>query len=169
MKRIRLEPPAYQQGYCFSLSIATAGRVPRLTEANTVRLCLDALNETGERYQTSVFAYCFMPDHLHLLVGIPAGSDLVQFVRHFKQLSAYRFRRECSHVRLWQTRFYDHALRSEEKLPNVARYIWENPVRAGLVENPSDYPHSGSLVWKQARQPPPVAGGLQTPASPVGV
>jgi putative transposase len=152
MKRIRLAPSAYQQGHCFSLSIATADRARRFTDADTVRLCLDALSETAQRYHASIFAYCFMSDHLHLLVAMPSGVDLVQFVRHFKQLSAYRFRRECSQAPLWQARFYDHALRSEERLLDVARYIWENPVRAGLAQSPSEYPYSGSLAWEETRE-----------------
>lgn len=48
---------------------------------------------------------------------------------------------------LWQRSFYDHALRREETLSDVARYIWHNPVRAGLVMRARDYPWSGSLVW----------------------
>jgi putative transposase len=152
MKRIRLDPSAYQQGHCFSLSIAAAKRASRFTEANTVRLCLGALEETAKRFNASVFAYCFMPDHLHLLIALPSGFSLVQFVRHFKQLSAYRCRREGSQGALWQARFYDHALRREESLPDMARYVWENPVRAGLAENPSDYSYSGSFVWEEARE-----------------
>ena len=49
--------------------------------------------------------------------------------------------------RLWQESFYDHALRKEESLRRVAGYIWDNPVRAGLVEDPLDYPWSGSAAW----------------------
>jgi len=153
MKRIRLEPAAYQQGHCFSVALATAHRAHHFNNADTVRLCLDALNETAGWYHASVFAYCFMPDHLHLLVATPLGVDLVQFVRQFKQLSAYRFRRERSSVPLWQARFYDHALRSDESLLDVARYIWENPVRTALAQCPHDYPHSGSLVWEDIDGP----------------
>jgi putative transposase len=152
MKRIRLEPPAYQQGHCFSVAIATAHRAHHFKKSDTVRLCLDALSESAERYHASVFAYCFMPEHLHLLVAMPPGADFVQFVRQFKQLSAYRFRRECSPARLWQARFYDHALRSDEKLSEVARYIWENPMRTGLAKSPAEYPYSGSLVWDETAQ-----------------
>jgi len=153
IKRIRLEPSEYQQGHCFSVAIATAHRAHHFNKPDTVRLCLDALSGTAERYHASVFAYCFMPDHLHLLVATPSGVDLVQFVRHFKQLSAYRFRRECSQAPLWQARFYDHALRSDEKLSEVARYIWENPVRTALAQRPAEYPYSGSLVWEGINEP----------------
>jgi putative transposase len=152
MKGIRLEPSAYQQGHCFSVAITTAHRAKHFKKPDTVCLCLDALSETAQRYHASVFAYCFMPDHLHLLVAMAPGADLVQLVRHFKQFSAYRFRRECLSAQLWQARFYDHALRSEEKVLDVARYIWENPVRAGFAQSPAEYPYSGSLVWESGRE-----------------
>jgi putative transposase len=152
MKRIRLDDSAYQEGHCFSVTMSTAQRTPRFRDAGVVSLCLDALREAVERYEASVFAYCFMPDHVHMVVSTPAGVDLVQFVRHFKQLSAYRFRREVSDRPLWQTRFYDHALRSEENLSGVARYVLENPVRAGLTESAADYPYCGSLVWEDTRE-----------------
>ena len=42
---------------------------------------------------------------------------------------------------LWQKGFYDHGLREEEDLKDIARYIVANPLRAGLVEKIGDYPH----------------------------
>lgn len=44
-------------------------------------------------------------------------------------------------------KFYDHILRSDESTQRAVRYVLENPVRAKLVIEPADYPHSGSLVF----------------------
>jgi REP element-mobilizing transposase RayT len=41
---------------------------------------------------------------------------------------------------LWQKAFYDHALRKDEDVQNIARYIVANPLRAGLVKNIGEYP-----------------------------
>jgi hypothetical protein len=41
-------------------------------------------------------------------------------------------------------------LRADEDAKAVARYISANPVRAGLVVSPSEYPHSGSDLWTMA-------------------
>jgi len=90
-----------------------------------------------------------MPDHVHLLVALPDGASLVDFVRHFKQLSSFRIKRLVGKpIAVWQQRFYDHALRSEEALEDAAQYIWNNPVRAGIVSDPGDYLYSGSFVWE---------------------
>jgi hypothetical protein len=84
-----------------------------------------------------------MPDHLHaLVVGRNDAADLIRFVQHFKQVTAFDFKRK-SGLRLWQQSFYDRALRVEEDLADVAAYILANPVRAGLAAQPDDYPLSG--------------------------
>jgi len=83
-----------------------------------------------------------MPDHLHLLVSGQDESSLPAFVRHFKQLSGHRYKREHG-AQLWQISYYDHVLRRDEDLLAIARYIWDNPVRAGLAQDRSEYPFSG--------------------------
>jgi putative transposase len=95
----------------------------------------------------AVIAYCFMPDHLHLLIEATSeSSDLVAFADEAKQRTAYRYRRRQSQA-LWQKGYYERVLRDDEATLAVARYILANPVRAGLVQEPRDYPFSGSLVF----------------------
>jgi hypothetical protein len=49
--------------------------------------------------------------------------------------------------RLWQDGYYDRVLRPDDDPKKIARYIIDNPVRAGLVRSPLDYPLLGSDVW----------------------
>jgi putative transposase len=107
-----------------------------------VKLCLDELEKACQRYGFSVLAFCFMPDHLHLLLGGEDGASLQNFVRHFKQVSGYSFKRQYG-AALWQISYYDHVLRRDEDVRQVATYIWDNPVRAGLVDSRLDYAFSG--------------------------
>ena len=88
-----------------------------------------------------------MPDHFHALVcGRSTSSDLAEFLRVAKQRTAFHAQREFS-VRLWQYSFFDRSLRDDEDLLDVIRYIVNNPIRAGLVERPGDYPFWGSAVY----------------------
>jgi REP element-mobilizing transposase RayT len=87
-----------------------------------------------------------MPDHVHLLVeGVADESNLQEFMRVWKQRTAFVAKRDRGIV-LWQRGYYEHILRSDESVEQKARYILENPVRAGLVESPGDYPWIGSFV-----------------------
>jgi len=99
---------------------------------------LSALNKSSHAYRFTVHAYCFMPDHLHLLTSGTDSRPLVRFVQHFKQLSGYAYK-QATGANLWQTSFWDRVLRSDEDLVTTARYISGNPVRAGLVEQAEDY------------------------------
>lgn len=102
-----------------------------------------------------VYAYCVMPDHLHVLViGADQASDLLIFLKRLKQKTAYEFRRKFRRD-LWQKKFYDHILRQSDSIGRVAAYIWMNPVRKGICKDPREYPYSGSFVvdWKKVGAP----------------
>jgi REP element-mobilizing transposase RayT len=90
-----------------------------------------------------------MPDHVHLLLQ---GSDVIDFVRLFKGRMTPKAREIEPERSLWQRSFYDHALRKEESLSEIACYIWENPVRKAMIDDPTEYPWSGWEVWPEWRQ-----------------
>lgn len=89
-----------------------------------------------------------MPDHVHFLLQ---GKGIIDFIRQFKGKLTPHARAVELGRKLWQRSFFDHALRKEESLTDVACYIWENPVRAQIVEEPIDYAWSGSEVWTNWR------------------
>jgi len=144
-KRIRFSLDVYQQGYAFSITIGTFQRYPwfrlypELAGAAT-----PLFPEMVQARQTVLFSLCIMPDHLHLLLK---DEDVVDFVRLFRgRLTPLARRLEHGRV-LWQGIFYDHALREEESLEKVARYIRQNPVRSGIISCVSAYRWNGSPVW----------------------
>ena len=87
-----------------------------------------------------------MPDHLHALAeGLSDDSDLPAFMKLFKQCSSYEWKSRYGGP-LWQRSYFEHVLRDDEDTIAVARYILDNPVRAGLVREPLDYPYLGSMT-----------------------
>ncbi len=103
------------------------------------------LSRAAGRYGGDVLAYCFMPDHVHMLFEIREEGDLAKTIRIFKQTTSYRFRR-YRNAPLWQRSYYDRILRRDEATAAVVRYILNNPVRRGLAEDPRNYPLLGSFV-----------------------
>ena len=88
-----------------------------------------------------------MPDHAHMLVeGLGDDSDFKRFAKMAKQRSGGLYARK-HHARLWQEGYHERVLREEDDARDLARYIVNNPVRAGLVENPEEYPFVGSDTW----------------------
>ena len=94
-----------------------------------------------------LIAYCFMPDHVHLLIeGQSDASDCRRFISRAKQCAAYHFARMFG-GRLWQRYTCERILRDDEHTLAIARYIVQNPVRAGLVQRVEEYPFAGSKVY----------------------
>ena len=94
-----------------------------------------------------VVAYCFMPDHLHLLVeGQADDSDCKRFIARSKQYSGFYLQQRFG-TRLWQRYGFERVLRENEPTFVVARYILENPVRVGLAAAIEEYPFVGSFVY----------------------
>jgi len=86
-------------------------------------------------------AWVLMPDHLHWLFQLKEGTDLPGVMKLFKARSARRANQFLGRRgTVWQRAYHDHALRKEEDVHQIARYIVANPLRAGLVKRIGDYP-----------------------------
>jgi putative transposase len=86
------------------------------------------LFETGRRYDAAQNWYLkVLPDHLHMLVGIPGDANLSNLVRDFKRIIA-----KITGIQ-WQRNFFGHRLRHDESEAEKFEYIRQNPVRAGLA------------------------------------
>src|SRR5262245_601123 len=105
----------------------------QLCNETTARALFDTARIYHERGRWNLNLLLLMPDHLHALIGIDGRDSLSQLIRHFKRITA-----KLSGVE-WQRNFLDHRLRHNESLTEKFAYISQNPVRAGLVANESDW------------------------------
>ena len=87
-----------------------------------------------------------MPDHVHLAIrGLAGESNLRRFVKIAKQRVAYVARTQFAIPSIWQDGYYERIVRSHA-METLVRYILNNPVQAGLVQRPEEYPFSGSCT-----------------------
>jgi putative transposase len=143
--RLRNVPYVGYQRYF--LTACTAQKRPAFETDDVSDACILQLRQSAERYLFAVVAYCFMPDHVHLLTyGTSIQSDLPAFVTHFKKLTGFAYSRRFGR-RLWQPGYYDRILRDDESTEATARYIFENPIRAGLARQIGEYPFAGSDLY----------------------
>ena len=131
----------------YSLTFCTYQRRRWFTTPAAVELVLEQISRAADENQFAVLAYCFMPDHVHLLVeGRSDSSDCKRFIARAKQYSGFYHSKAFQEV-LWQRYGFEHVLHDEELSLVVARYILANPIRAGLVQRVEDYPFAGSLAY----------------------
>jgi putative transposase len=87
-----------------------------------------------------------MPDHIHFFVRLAPEAQLGVFVKMMKQSLTRTVRPLADGRFVWQPGFFDHLLRHGESYAEKWQYVWQNPVRAGLVSNPEEWPFQGEVV-----------------------
>ena len=118
----------------YSVTMVTAHRENFFTNFHMGRIVVDHLRKAGDSCLT--IAFVVMPDHLHWLFMLGERYSLSHTINMLKSSSA----RRCG-MPIWQKGYHDHALRQEESIKDVARYIVANPLRAKLVSRLADYPY----------------------------
>lgn len=121
--------------------------LPLFAEFHLARLAIRELRACDEAGLCSTLAFVLMPDHLHWLLQL-SGTALPDLLKRYKSLSgrAINRSRNTSGEAVWQAGFHDRAIRDEEDLQHIARYIVANPVRVGLVGSVRKYSH-WDAVW----------------------
>ena len=146
-KRPRIDGFPYVGFHRYSLTICTHLRKPLFADADTVATVLTTIRQWSAKLDFALFAYCFMPDHLHLVIsGTTESADMPTFMRRWKQRSGFDYR-ALTNEYLWQPSYFDHVLRDDEETTRAVKYVVENPVRKGLVADFADYPFCGSDVF----------------------
>jgi putative transposase len=106
---------------------------------------LKVLADWCRRYGVENWAYCLMPNHVHLIFVPESGDGLRRAIGEaHKRYSGMVNVREGWKGHLWQGRFFSYPL-DEAYLLAAVRHIEMNPVRAGLSDSPGQYP------WSSAR------------------
>lgn len=104
------------------------------------------LLEQVRLHNVCLWAYCLMPNHIHL-VAVPAdrGGLARALARTHRRYALLTNARHGWRGHLWQERFWSFPM-SESSVPAVTRYVLHNPVRAGLVGRAEDWPFSSARL-----------------------
>jgi len=136
--------------YRYFLTFCTHKRHRHFVVREHVGVVLEQIVRAAAHAGFAIVAYCFMPDHLHLLLEAQSDdSDCRQFIKRAKQFSGYHFKQKFG-MPLWQRYGFERVLRDDEGTLSVARYTLENPVRARLVDRVEDYAFAGSGLYPLA-------------------
>jgi putative transposase len=128
----------------YSVTCCTFKRRPWFMDPSIVGDVLSRLLRIMEEQEFEVTAYCFMKDHVHVLLEAQSdASALRPAMKRWKQACGFAHR-HLHHVPLWQAGYYEHVLRDEADVLAAAAYITANPLRAGLTKSILDYPYCGS-------------------------
>ncbi len=119
----------------------TLHRAPFFGDSAVAREAVDCLYCVQAIHPFYLFGFVIMPDHCHFLLRVPAPQTVSNIIGAFKSGVTI----DTRIAPMWQRRF--HMIVPHDRLATL-RYIHLNPVKAGLVEDPADYPwSSASRKW----------------------
>lgn len=131
----------------YLITATTDNREPLFTHFPAACLAACCFEDSALLRESQMLAWVLMPDHAHWLLQLGDKSSLGEVIGRLKSASSRRANRTLNRTGpVWSKAFHDHALRKEEDLQAVARYIVANPLRAGLVSRIGDYPF-WNAVW----------------------
>ena len=117
------------------------------------RLCellLDVIRDNRHKKRIEVHEFVFMPNHVHLLFTPASEVSLEKALQFIKGGFSFRAGRELNfRGEVWQKGFNEHRIRDASDYRNHVEYIHMNPVKAGLVANPAEWPFSSARLTRE--------------------
>ncbi|AYG44009.1 transposase [Pseudomonas sp. Leaf58] len=142
LRRGRVSEP----GRLYLLTTVTHNRKRLFTNLWFARAVIQQLRQAEDDGACRSLTWVAMPDHVHWLIELK-DTTLCSLMRRFKSRSSHAlYQRGFRRERVWQSGYQDRALRRDEDMRRVARYVICNPIRAGLVTRVGDYPH-WDAIW----------------------
>ena len=136
-----------EAGRYYLLTSVTRQRLPRFAAFDAGCRVAAVISDARLWRESRVLAWVLMPDHWHGLIELGGADRLDGLMCRMKTNTARAVRGPGEVARpLWARAFHDRALRREEDVSAVARYVVANPLRAGLVQRLGDYPF-WDAVW----------------------
>jgi putative transposase len=124
----------------YFIAFITHNRNPLFKEWDLACLASKMLSNNSAWNSANILSWVLMPDHFHGLIELKEHQNLSAVVKLAKGRSAHFINHHRqTKGKIWMDGFYDHAIRKQEDLQSVARYIVLNPVRSGLVKRCEDY------------------------------
>lgn len=130
-----------QENQIYHITTTTKNRETIFKDFTAARTIICVLKKSDDLNKTKTLAFVIMPDHIHWLFQLNNNHKLSEVVQSIKSVSAHQIGQP-----IWQTGYYDHAIRKDEDIQHIARYIVANTIRAGLVTKVGDYPH-WDAIW----------------------
>ena len=155
-------------GDTFFVTFSVVGHTPIFEQAQCRDIIIDNLGFYQERGDFTIIAYVVMPNHIHIVVNVKKNLSVSLCIGNFKRITSRQISKHlhdtgnhalikrlliaaeqepAKDTKIWKPRFDSFVLNNIDTLNQKIQYIHNNPVKAGLVENPNDWPYSSASSY----------------------
>lgn len=144
-------PRVFAPGLLYHVIVRGNHRQKTFTSESDYQAYLERLARYRRQYGYAIYAFCLMPNHVHLLVQSSA-HPLAKFMQGLQQsYTQYFNKRHEKTGHLFEGRYKAILCQEDPYLLELIRYIHLNPVRAGMVKTPEQYTHTGHHAYVQGK------------------
>jgi putative transposase len=130
-----------EQGQYYFVTTCCCKKRKVFANAKNVAFLFETIEWMQDRKYIDLHFCIAMPDHVHFIFQLTGEKSLSEVMKSIKQFTARRIKANFKHIKnVWQTQYYDHLIRGNENLLNKIKYCLNNSIRAGIVDNPHEYP-----------------------------
>ncbi|MVM34652.1 hypothetical protein GO755_31785 [Spirosoma sp. HMF4905] len=154
---------------CFFITTTCYQHLPLLNDLACFNILFDSFKFYNEKYKAKLLAYVLMNNHIHFIIFFEVETRLIEYMRDFKKFTSLKLREHIQtqqvelvqsigyehrtqHFKIWTDRYDDVYLYTRDVCETKIEYIHTNPVRAGLVSDPLDYPFSSAAFYEGKRR-----------------
>src|SRR3989338_1960172 len=144
----------YYQNATYHVSIRGNNKQPVLKEKEDKKEFLKTLNKFKKRLKFKLFGFVLMDNHTHLVISTNGLITISKVMQAIALSYSQKFRHKYGYSGyVWQGRFKSNCIESDNYILTCLEYIHNNPVRAKLVNHPTDYPWSSYHFYHTSNNP----------------
>ena len=133
----------------FATTKTSGGRTLLQSERNAL-LFIDVLRSYMAARKFRLHDFVVMPNHVHLLLTVGGDMTIEKAMQFIKGGFSYRLKKEYGYSgEVWQRGFSEVRVENRESFLRHQEYIAENPVKAGLVDSPEEFPYSYTYLARR--------------------
>lgn len=151
---------------CFFITTTCYNFLHLFNSNKYFKILYDSIVFLNKKYNAYIMGYVLMPNHIHLILYFDKENKLSEYMRDFKKFTSIEIRRQIEKdgryklldelryekrqqkFRVWQHRFDDVVLYTRKVLETKLEYIHQNPVKAGIVDFPTEYIYSSAGFYE---------------------
>ncbi|MCT4640802.1 MAG: transposase [Bacteriovoracaceae bacterium] len=112
------------------------------------KICCSLIQEGQKKFNTKIDAFVLMNNHYHMLIYTP-NANIDKFMQFFNKNLGQTISRKAKRInRIFGASYKWNIIESQSYYKNVLRYIYQNPLRANIVQKINDYPFTDFKTQK---------------------
>ena len=112
-------------------------------KSEDIKYHIKTMYKLSAQHEIKIIAYCIMNNHAHMLIKTKKSDELSKYMQRLNTTYAKYYNKKYNRIGyVFRDRYKSEGIYNEEQLYNCIKYIYDNPVKAGICNRPEEYPYS---------------------------